>query len=149
VAVDFLWGHTIFWDEHPGGNDLQGAANQALAQMRLGLNSLFYGGLMTHEQRIAVLSMAELDEALFLIDQGLAKHSYVHRSYEYIAEYARSKVNSRLTSVNVDAGGQVTCELAGRTTLSTSVYLFTETAGTLQQRFVDVPAFDGSVKVTH
>ena len=36
------------------------AANQALAQMRLGLNSLFFGELYTHEQRIAVLSMASI-----------------------------------------------------------------------------------------
>jgi hypothetical protein len=147
VATDFLWGHTIFWDEHPAGNDVAGAAQQALAQIRLGLNSLFYGELMTHEQRIAVLSMGELDEALALIDRGLAKHTYVHRSYEYIAEYARSKVNSRLTAVNVNAGGQVTCELAGRTTLTTSVYLFTEIEGTIQQRFVDLPAFDGRARV--
>jgi hypothetical protein len=148
VSVDFLWGHTIFWDEHPAGNNLAGAANQALTQMRLGLNNLFYGELMTHEQRIGVLSMGELDETLALIDQGLAKHTFTQRSYEYIAEYARSKVNSRLTAVNMDAGGQVTCELAGRTTLTTSVYLFTETDGALQQRFVDVPAFEGSARVS-
>jgi hypothetical protein len=148
VAVDFLWGHTIFWDEYPEGNNLAGASKQALAQMRLGLNSLFYGELMTHEQRIAVLSMGELDQALSLIDRGLAKHSYVHRSYEYIAEYARSKVNSHLAAVNVDAGGQVTCDLVGRTTLTTSVYLFTETDGIIQQSFVDVPVFDGSARVS-
>ena len=89
--------------------------------MRRGLDSLFYGELMTHEQRIAVLSMRELDQTLGLIDQGLRKHSYVHRSYEYIAEYARSQVASRLTAVHVDDGGQMTCVLAGRTTLTTSL----------------------------
>ena len=148
IAVDFLWGHTIFWDEHPAGNNPAGAADQALAQIRRGLDSLFYGELMSHEQRLAVLSMRELDETLTLIDRGLAKHSYTHRSYEYIAEYARSKVNSRLTAVNVDGGGQVTCDLAGRTSLTTSLYLFSEAAGAVQQRFVDVPPFTGSVRVT-
>jgi hypothetical protein len=149
VASEFLWSHTIFWDEHPAGNDLQGAAEQALAQMRLGLDSLFFGELYTHEQRIAVLSMGELDEILTLIDRGLAKHTFVHRPYEYIADYARNHVASRLTAVDVDAGGQVVCDLAGRTTLTTSVYLFTETDGALQQRFLDVPPFDGSARVSH
>jgi hypothetical protein len=148
IAVDFLWGHTIFWDEHPASNNLAGAAEQALAQMRRGLDSRFYGELMTHEQRITVLSMRELDQTLGLIDLGLAKHTYVHRSYEYIAEYARSKVNSRLTAVNVDAGGQITCDLAGRTTMTTSLYWFTEKDGAIAQQFVDVPSFDGSVRVS-
>jgi len=103
---------------------------------------------MTHEQRLAVLSMRELDQTLTLIDRGLAKHSYSHRSYEYIAEYARSKVNSRLAAVNVDGGGQVTCDLAGRTTMTTCLYLFTETDGVLHQCFVDVPPFDGTVRVS-
>jgi hypothetical protein len=147
VAVDFLWGHTIFWDEHPAGNHLEGAADQALAQMRQGLDSLFYGELMTHEQRIAVLSMRELDECLTLIDRGLAKHRYTHRSYEYIGEYARCHANSRLAAVAVDAGGAVTCDLAGRTTLTTSLYLFTERDGQIHQRFVDVPPFAGSARV--
>ena len=153
IAADFLWGHTIFWDEHPPSNDVAGAAEQALAQMRRGLDSLFYGELMTHEQRIAVLSMSELDQILGLIDQGLAKHTYVHRSYEYIAEYARSKVNSRLAAVNLDDGGQITCDLAGRTTLTTSLYLFTAVDGPvadgpIAQQFVDVPPFDGSARVS-
>jgi hypothetical protein len=147
VASEFLWNNTIFWDESPE-NKLQAAADQALAQMRLGLDSLFFGELYTHEQRIAVLSMRELDEILTRIDHGLRKHTYIHRSYEYIAEYARCQVGSRLTNVSVDAGGQMTCDLAGRATMTTSLYLFTETDGTLQQRFVDVPPFEGSVRVT-
>lgn len=148
VASEFLWNYTLFWDECPQGNDLEGAANQALTQIRLGLDSLFFGELYTHEQRIAVLSMRELDKILTLIDRGLSKHTYLHRSYEYIAEYARCKVQSWLTAVNVDAGGQVTCDLAGQTTLTTSVYLFTEADGRIQRRFVDVPPFAGSVRLT-
>jgi len=148
IAVDFLWGHTIFWDEHPAGNHLEGAAYQALAQMRQGLDSLFYGELMTHEQRLAVLSMRELDEVLTLIDRGLAKHRYTHRTYEYIGEYARCLANSRLTAVAVDAGGAVTADLAGQATLTTSLSLFTEQDGQIHQRFVDAPPFTGSVRVT-
>jgi hypothetical protein len=147
VASEFLWNHTIFWDEHSEGNDLPGAADQALAQMRLGLDSLFFGELYTHEQRIAVLSMRELDEVLALIDHGLAKHTYVHRPYEYIAEYARSKVQSWLTEVSVNDGGRVACDLAGRTTLTTSLYLFTEIDGVIRQSFLDVPPFEGSVRI--
>jgi hypothetical protein len=147
VASEFLWNYTIFWDEHPSGNDLAGAADQALAQMRLGLDSLFFGELYTHEQRVAVLSMQELDEILTLIDRGLAQHTYIHRPYAYIAEYARSKVESWLTDVSVNAGGQVTCDLAGRTTLTTSLYLFTETDGVLRQGYLDVPPFSGSVRI--
>src|SRR5579859_2331028 len=149
VASEFLWNYTIFWDEHPAGNDLAGAANQALAQMRLGLDSLFFGELYTHEQRIAVLSMGELDEILTLIDRGLARHTTIQRPYEYIAEYARSKVESWLTEVSVNDGGLVTCDLAGRATLTTSLYLFTETDGALHQSFIDVPPFSGSVRVEH
>jgi hypothetical protein len=147
VSSEFLWGNTIFWDESPE-NNLQGAADQALIQLRRGLDSLFYGELFTHEQRIAVLSRRQLDEILTLIDRGLSRHQYVHRSLAYIAEYARCKVRSRLTAVNVDAGGQITCDLAGRTTMTTCLYLFTETDGALHQCFVDVPPFDGSVRVS-
>ena len=149
VASEFLWNYTIFWDEHPADNDLVGAANQASAQMRLGLDSLFFGELYTHEQRVAVLSMRELDDILTLIDRGLGKHTYTQRPYPYIAEYARCKVESWLTDVSVNAGGQVTCDLAGRTTMTTSLYLFTETDGMLRQSFLDVPPFEGSVRIEH
>jgi hypothetical protein len=50
--------------------------------------------------------------------------------------------------VSVDDGGAVTCDLAGHTTLTTSLYLFTEADGAVQQRFVDVPPFSGSVRVS-
>ena len=147
VSSEFLWGNTVFWDESPENNP-QRAADQALVQMRRGLDSLFYGELITHEQRIAVLSMRELDQALTLIDRGLSRHCYIHRSLAYIAEYARCKVGSRLTAVNSNAGGQMTCDLAGRTTMTTSLYLFTESDGAIEQRFFDVPPFDGSVRVS-
>jgi hypothetical protein len=146
VASEFLWNNTIFWDES-AENNLAGAAQQALAQMRLGLDSLYFGELYTHEQRIAVLSMRELDEILTLIDQGLKKHTYLHRPYDYIAEYARSKVRSWLTRVSVNAGGQVTCDLSGHTSLTTSVYLFTEADGETRRNFLDVPPFSGSVRI--
>jgi hypothetical protein len=148
VASEFLWNYTIFWDES-AENNLAGAANQALAQMRLGLDSLFFGELYTHEQRIAVLSMRELDEILTRIDLGLRKHVLIHRPYDYIAEYARSKVESRLTQVSVNAGGQVSCDLAGHTSLTTSLYLFTEADGAVCQSFVDVPPFGGSVRIEY
>ena len=146
VVSEFLWGNTIFWDESPE-NNVQRAAGQALFQMRRGLDSLFYGELFTHEQRIAVLSMPELDQILTLIDQGLSRHCYVHRSVAYIAEYARCKLGSRLMAANADAGGHITCDLAGRTTMTTSLYLFTETDGAIYQRWVDVPTFEGSIRV--
>ena len=147
VSSEFLWGNTIFWDEHPAGNDLQAAANQALVQLRRGLDSLFFAELMTHEQRIAVLSMSELDEILSLVDRGLAKYSFLHRSYEYIGEYARCKVNSHLAAVNVDAGGQVTADLTGKTSMTTSLYVFREEAAATRQIFLDIPPFTGSARV--
>ena len=147
VASEFLWGNTIFWDESPENNAV-GAAQQALAQMRLGLDSLFLGELHTHEQRIAVLSMGELDEILTLIDRGLAKHPHMKRSYENVAEYGRCKVESWLTLVHVNADGQVTCELGGRASMTTSLYLYYEVDGVIECRFVDVPPFDGSVRVS-
>jgi hypothetical protein len=57
-------------------------------------------------------------------------------------------VNGERRRVDVDAGGTVTCDLAGRTSTTTSLYLFTEVDGALQQRFVDVPPFEGSLRIS-
>ena len=66
--IDCLWGNTTFGKEHPT-NDLDAAARKGANEIRLGLDSLFFGCLFTHEQRIAVLTVSQWEKVLADIDK--------------------------------------------------------------------------------
>jgi len=86
ASTDFLWGNTTFWNEAKF-NNIEGAAKKAADTIKLGLDSGFFGCLMTHEQRIATLSAKEFEEILKRIDSLLSDRERIFVSYDEIAEY--------------------------------------------------------------
>jgi hypothetical protein len=143
---DCLWGNTIFWDENTF-NDMEGAAKQACMQIKRGLDSLFFGYLMTHEQRIAVLSRKELDNMLTLVDRYMAKYDIIYKSLGYAAQYGKNIYNSHIAAANGNRG-KATCTLRGKTDMTTSIYFFTGKDDQLEYKFIDVPPFTGQTTVS-
>ena len=93
-------------------NDLQAAADNIVDQVRVGLDSMFFGCMMAHEQGLAVLTVPEMDEILTIADRALARHDMRYASYDHIAERARGHVDTRVQRA-APADGGVAVTLAG------------------------------------
>lgn len=150
VKADFLWGNTIFWDEKPY-NDIEGAAEQASFQIKRGLDSLFFGHLMTHEQRIAVLSGREFDTMLKLIAENTSGYQKIFKPFEYVAEYARNKRESHISRVDFNPSSpsswKVALQMEGRTNIDTTIDVFTNRGDRIQSRFEKIPPFKGKTTI--
>jgi len=127
-------------------NDLQAAAEAIVAQVHMGLDSLFFGCAMAHEQGLAVLTVPELDEILSLADGMLSRYDMVFASYEHIAEYAKCKVDSHLDAVEM-VGAGLLCRLTGRSTLPLQLYHWRDSGDGCTYTLRQAPEFAGGMTV--
>lgn len=147
-AFDFLWDCTPFWNESPY-NDVKKAAERGVEHIKRGLDNLFFGCLTTHEQRIANLSIGEWDELLSRIDGLTYKYDKIFKSYSYIAQYAKNKVNSHIKEANYNPHSkEIKCTLEGETDIPLQLYVFSDKDRGVEYKFKSVPAFDGSTTIS-
>lgn len=147
AGVDFLWDNTIFWDESPF-NNVEAAARVGIKQIRRGIDARFFGTLVCHEQRIAVVSMREWNEMLGSIHDGLKKYQLIYRPFEYICDYARSHYDTRILAVSVNnESGKLYCKFQGKACLTTALEIYTNKGDSVQYQSCDVPQFTGTVSV--
>lgn len=145
VKGDFLWDHTIFWDESPCTN-IEKAASVATLQVRRGIDARFFGITVTHEQRVALVRMDEWEDIYARISAGLKKYDLIYRPWTYICDYARSRYNTRISSVNVNReDGKIYCDLQGQAKVSTLLEIYTNDEDSVKCRRSDVPAFTGAI----
>jgi len=144
--TDFLWNHTMFWDESPE-TDVAGAVQVGVEQIRRGIDARFFGTLVCHEQRVAVVNMREWDEILSGINQRLQKYRLIYRPFEYVCDYVRSRFDSGIETVHVADGGQLRCVLRGRTRCPTAVEVYADDGEGVRCETRDVPAFTGRKEV--
>ena len=145
VKGDFLWDHTIFWDESPCTN-IEKAASVATLQVRRGIDARFFGITVAHEQRVALVRMDEWEEIYAGISAGLKKYDLIYRPWSYICDYARSRYNTRISSVNVNReSGKVHCTLQGDANVSTLLEIYTNNEDGVKCRTGDIPVFTGVV----
>ena len=142
-SFDFLYSCTPFWEEN-SHNDLRKAALRGAAQIKEGLDSGFFGCLMAHEQRIAALSEEEWEEILKDIDNLTSKYEKIFQSYDYIAEYAKSRASTRIVEASYNSSGKIKLKLAGKATLPLKIYLFNEDC---QREIKEIPPFTGEKEV--
>ncbi|MCK4400719.1 hypothetical protein KAW08_00265 [bacterium] len=145
--TDFLWNHTIFWDESPC-NNVEDAARIGIKQIRRGIDARFFGYILCHEQRVAVVSMKEWDKILGSIHDGLKKYDLIYRAPEYILDYARSHYDTRIADVSVNnESGKVHCKMQGKTRLTTALEVYINNENSVQCELCDIPQFTGTVNV--
>jgi hypothetical protein len=125
-----------------GRNDLPAMARRYATHMRLGLDSLFFGGAITHSHFLRDLAPAELEEVLRQAETLMPRHPKTYVSYDHIAEYARSKVETHLAAVEVDAHGHVRVTLVGRATVPLQLYVFRDVDDGVEHRFEWIEAGD-------
>jgi hypothetical protein len=143
--IDVLHGNTVFGKEGTATH-VEAAARKGVEGIILGLDGLFFGCLFTHEQRVASLRVDEWEAILRKIDKETAKYPRIFKSYDYIAEYAKSRYDTKITEARYDpACHDIRLKVAGKSTLPLKVYLFGEDGP--EYRFKELPAFAGAREV--
>lgn len=144
---DFLNGLTTYRGQRRE-NDILAAAERLAAHTRLGLDSLFFGGSITHSHFIQQLSAQEWEALLERYETLTQRYTKLNVGYDFLAEYARAKVDTQLTRVVRDAGtGAVRCTVAGEAEVDLQLYVFRERNGEVEHTLETVPAFRGRTEV--
>jgi len=144
--VDHFWRHTTFRRESPT-NHIEGAAQSGARQLRIGLSSLFFGCIHTHEQRLAELSLDEFDRVLTRIDELTAAYPKHFTSYDRIAQYARNRAHVSLGPVSL-RGAALELRYRGHSEIPLSVHLLEDDGDDISQEFVEIPAVAGEETVS-
>jgi hypothetical protein len=140
---DFLNGLTS--GSRAGGNDIESAARRLAAHARLGLNSLFFGGSISHSHFVKDLSVPEWRALMQRYEELTRRLDKINVGYDLLAEYARSHVNTHLERVEPDLARPPLLRgvLSGEATVPLQIYVFKNVDDHVEHRFETVPAFSG------
>ena len=144
--IDFLHGNTKFEGENKK-NDIEKAVIKGTEIITLGLDSLFFGCLLTHEQRISAMSIEEWEQVLNGIDKSTSKYKKIFKGYDYIAEYAKSRYDTKIIEANCNpTSGEIRLKLNGKSSLPLKVYVYNDES--CQHEFEEIPMFEGKLTLT-
>jgi len=134
-----------------GRTSVSVATADGIEWLKRPLDSMAIADLFSHEYTF-ISSMSEADWRTVLqgITTGIADYSPIFVSRDYACAYARAVHDSNITDSIYNAiSNQITVDLAGKTDMGTKFYVFTEDAGQMVQRLVNVDAFSGTAHVNY
>jgi hypothetical protein len=125
--------------------DFEEAVVRGSMQIKNGLDNMFFGVLVFHEYLLKYgISLSQFDWVLEQIEKNTSGYHKIYKSYEYIAEYARCKMETHLEQASYDdKKKQITCSLRGSATVPIMLYVFEEEAGQIKYNLKEVPPFCG------
>src|SRR5712691_5942736 len=122
-------------------NQIAASARRLADHTRLRLDAMFFGGSITHSHFARHLNENEWRELLRRADALLPRHRYEPVPYDFIADYALSKVKTAIASAD-EREGRVTVDLEGESLVPLRMWVFTAEAGD-EHRFETTEAFTG------
>lgn len=143
--VDFLTGATTWLRESPT-NNVEQAAEQAAAQLRLGLNNGFYGEILTHESKVAVLTLEEWEKILDRTLEKMAGYRLIFAQHDAIGEYLRSREGVWFRSVERQ-GSRVSYTVEGSAARPLHLTVYDAAAGEVDEKIVELPVFTVPTRV--
>ena len=135
-SSDALHGHTVFAHE-AAGNDPEGAGRKAAAMIARGLDNMVFGVLMTHEQRIASLTLGQWEQVLAVANAGLAAYERLPLRYSEVCRYAQRWYGAHLEAVAVKPG-RLECTFQARERANLMLSVFTEKDGEISRHLLPV-----------
>jgi hypothetical protein len=140
---DFLNGLTTYRGLRPE-NDIKAAAERLATHTRLGLDSLFFGGSISHSHFTQGLSEREWTALLEHYEARTQRYTKLNAGYDFVADYARAKVDTHLARVERDEDAQIVrCTVVGETRIDLRLSVFRDVDSTVEHGFETVPAFRG------
>ncbi len=122
-------------------NQIAVSAQRLADQTRLGLDAMFFGGTITHSHFIQHLNEQEWREILTRADTLMPRHRYESVPYDFLADYARSKVQTSIAAAEA-TGSEVDVQLEGGAVVPLRLYVFAEPDGA-EHRFETAEPFEG------
>ncbi len=126
-------------------NDVAATVGRGVRQLRRALDSMALAVLVAHETDHIYLVEPEAWAAEVAgVTRGIAGYSPIFMGMDEALRYVRASRTSRLEAARLDAAQHlVSATFTGRADVATHFYLFSEAAGEIAGRLVDVPAFEG------
>lgn len=136
----------LFWKAMQSTHiNFEEAVVRGSMQITNGLDNMFFGVLIFHEYLLKYgISLSQFDWVLEQIEKNTSGYHKIYKSYGYIAEYARCKMETHLEQASYDdKKKQITCSLGGRATVPIMLYVFEEEAGQIKYNLKEVSPFYG------
>ena len=145
MVTDILHGHTPFLGEAEQSMPEKAIA-RGIGNVRIGLDSLAYGLIMTHEERIDAISLDDWNRVVTGIAEAISDWDAIFASREHVSVICKRLFDSAL--VNADWDGQTLhCELCGRTGGASPLTIWQNTEQGCVRTTADVPAIAGFAAV--
>jgi hypothetical protein len=139
--------YDFLWDWGRIEVDIEAAARHASNQLKLGLDNLIFGQIITHEQNIAVLSSEEWDNLLTRIEELTQRYNILWKKWEYIASYAADRYETKLQSAVYDTvSGDIACMFQGKSSQTLYTYVFKDRGEATEYKLHPVPNFKKSIR---
>ena len=123
-------------------NDVKTMADRLVDHTRLGINSLFFGGSISHSHFTSALSVAEWKAILDRYEKRTGRIEKFNVGYDDIAIYARSKFHSHIAAADRQKGNGMAVQLTGKAEVPLRLSVFDEREDAPERRFVSVEPFD-------
>lgn len=146
MTTDILSGRVPFLGEAPTPK-LDAAAAACTANLKLGLDSLAWGLLFTHEERINAISLQDWESIVTRSLEGLAGWEYVGAEREQVGIIAKRLFDSALVRANLTAQG-LQCVLCGKTEGASPLTIWDNDGECCARRVVELESIDGYAAVT-
>lgn len=146
MTGDILSGRVPFLGESDVPR-LDDAAARGIANVKLGLDALAFGVIMTHEERIDVISLDDWTQVIDTIVRGLDDWDTEYTGRERTGVICQRLLDSRLVYTHLDAG-RLHCELSGLTDGPSPLTIWTNDGDECRRRTVDVPEIEGFGEVS-
>lgn len=104
TSVDFLEGDVLTWLGQSPRNDVSKAIERGAGQIKAGLTSQCFGQAVTHEQKLSVMTLDEIDDMGKGIAAELEPFNVIHKPLDDIAAHLKAHRRSRLEGVVVHDG---------------------------------------------
>ncbi len=145
MELDMLAGHVPFLDESPEPK-IEEAAARGAANVKRGLDALAWGLLMTHEERINVISLDDWAQCVDRVAAAVKGWDIVPAGREEVSVVVKRLFDSALVRADF-RDGALLCEICGRTDGPSPLTIWDNDGDACARRVVDAPALDGVAEV--
>ncbi|NSW56847.1 MAG: hypothetical protein HPY44_12620 [Armatimonadetes bacterium] len=145
MTGDILSGRVPFLGESETPKVAEAAA-QGVRNIKLGLDALAFGVLMTHEERIDAISPEDWETVVTSIVRGLNGWDVEFAGREHVGVITKRLYDSRLVRADYADGG-LQCELAGVTDGPSPLTIWDNDGDGCVRRVVDIDRLDGFAEV--
>ncbi|KJK22967.1 hypothetical protein UB46_18805 [Burkholderiaceae bacterium 16] len=131
-----------------GENDIEAMASRLADHTRLGLNSLFFGGSISHSHFSSELSLREWEAVLERYEKLTDRLTKINVGYDDICVYARSRHHTFIERAEIRREvGNSSIVFGGMAEVPLKLYVASNAGDGVDWSLVDVPAFSDHTAV--